>query len=125
MTFAPPSVKMYPIMIENMIGATPEEKIEKEDEIDYAGILKRTIDNPFIPIQPGTTLADLIGTPARKEKPQEFVSSPNVPPGIDTPEGDSAIINREIRFKEEKKKSRLERKRGGLHSQSKYRNGNG
>lgn len=124
MTFSPPQVKIHPIMVENTISATPEEKTEKEDEIDYSGILERTINNPFIPIRPGTKLADLVGAPAQREKPQEPVSSSDVPAGIDTPEGDLAIIERENRFKEEKKRMKLERRKSGIHSQARYRNGN-
>ena len=105
---------------QNQIKNDPE-----GEEIDYAGILERTIHNPFIPIRPGTKLADLTSTPAREEKPQEFIPSPNVPAGIDTLEGDMAIINRMNRFKEEKKRLKLERKKSGIHSQAKFRNGNG
>jgi hypothetical protein len=105
---------------QNQIKNDPE-----EEEIDYAKILDRNINNPFIPIRPGTKLADLIGTPTQAEKPQGFVSSPDAPSGTDTPEGDMALIKREIRFREEKRKSRLERRKSGTHLQAKYRNGNG
>ena len=81
---------------------TPEEKIEKEDEIDYGAILEKVL-SPLYPPPQRTTLGDWINGPK---------SSPSNVGSTSTVIEDKKFLNGETMERESRVKRRHERRTG-------------